>query len=370
MTKKFNLVSGISQLSYGLVGLNILKELSNRDYKVSLWPLGGIEAPIEDHDLIKESLNNARYYDCNSPSLRIWHQFSQDLHPGRQRVGFPIFELDQFNPNEHCHLSQLDKIVVCSQWAKNICIKNGLGAYQPDKEHVLQPTQSIHVVPLGVDTKIFNPNYTRIHNTKETVFGNIGKWEVRKGHDVLIECFNEAFTENDNVKLMMIPPNPFIGNGNQQWEQMYLDSKMGQVGKIEIIDKRLETQQDVVQLMNRVDCGVFPTRAEGWCLPALEFLAMGKQLIITNYSGQTEFCTKSNSLLIEHDNQMEDAIDGVFFHGDGGKWLEFTDNMKTQLVNHMRAVHKNKQFNHNGVKTSLQFSWSNTVDKLLEVYSE
>jgi hypothetical protein len=40
------------------------------------------------------------------------------------------------------------------------------------------------------------------------VFLNVGKWEYRKGHDVLLEAFNKAFEPTDNVRLVMNCHNP------------------------------------------------------------------------------------------------------------------------------------------------------------------
>lgn len=373
--KRFNLTTPINTLSYGLVGLNILKQLCNLNYKVALWPLGGIEADPDDHELIKDCLKNAQLYDRNAPSLRIWHQFDLAQYVGRESVAFPIFELNKFTNNEHCHLTQLDKLIVCSDWAKNVCLANAITRFEPEVNHksetekLIKKGPEIFIVPLGVDRSIFHENYAKIWDSTKTIFMNVGKWELRKGHDVLIECFNEAFSESDNVELHMHCYNPFIGEkGNQEWTDLYMNSNMGQAGKIKISPQRFENQRDLARIMSKVDCGVFPARAEGWNLDALEMLSMGKQLIITNYSGHTQFCNSKNSHLIEHEEKMEDAIDGVFFNGQG-EWLEFTDDMKASLVEKMQKVHKNKkELNIEGIGTAKQFSWQHSVQELLKVY--
>src|SRR5690242_318515 len=77
--------------------------------------------------------------------------------------------------------------------------------------------------------------------------------------------------------------------------------------KIKIIPFQ-ETQSQIADIMRLTDCGVFPSRAEGWGLGALEMMACGKYNIVTNYSGFTEFCDKENSLLIDIDN-LETAYD-------------------------------------------------------------
>jgi hypothetical protein len=56
----------------------------------------------------------------------------------------------------------------------------------------------------------------------------MGKWEVRKGHDILVELFNDAFMSTDDVELWMCNHNPFYtkeeneiiksGNGDELWQ--------------------------------------------------------------------------------------------------------------------------------------------------------
>ena len=66
------------------------------------------------------------------------------------------------------------------------------------------------------------------------------------------------------------------------------------------------------------DCGLFPARAEGWNLELLEMMACGKQVIATNYSAHTEFCTKENSILIESDENIPKNISWISSHPIAG----------------------------------------------------
>ena len=222
----------------------------------------------------------------------------------------------------------------------------------------------MHVVPLGVDNDIFS--HCPISKRPSTVFLNCGKWEKRKGHDILLECFNNAFSENDNVELWMMCDNPFIGEGNKNWQDLYKNSKLG--SKIRIIPRQ-KTHQDVMSVMRQADCGVFPSRAEGWNLELLEMMAMGKHVIATNYSAHTEFCTPVNSRLINIDN-LETAFDGVFFDGQCGMWAEIAQDQKDATIEYMRDIHTLKQdgqlaLNENGIETGKQFSWKNSAQELI-----
>ena len=132
---------------------------------------------------------------------------------------------------------------------------------------------------------------------------------------------------------------------------------------------RATTHKDVYNVMCAADAGVFPSRAEGWNLEALEMMAVGRQVIITDYSAHTEYCNSENSSLITI-TEEEEAFDGKWFHG-GGKWAKFGDLQIKQLASHMKQIHAAKKsgfnlYNQAGVNTAQQYTWNNTAAKMTE----
>ena len=352
---KLNLMISLSNTGYGIAGKYIAHELVRRGHDLTIFPHGGFQPNIEkDNELVKLIEGNKNDWHPDSPCLNIWHQFDLAKSIGYgDYVGFPIFELDNFNEREIVHLSSPLKLCVTSNWAKSILEK-----------FIKEP---IHVVPLGVDLEIFSPTGQEIEikdNPDQYVFINLGKWERRKGADILIESFNKAFTSSDNVKLVMAPHNPFLNEQETaHWVNLYTGSRLGD--KIQILPQ-LNTHNDVAAVMRSVDCGVFPSRAEGWNLELLEMMACGKPVIATNYSAHTEFCTNDNCSLISI-GDLEDAYDGKWFKGDG-MWGEFGYEQEEQLVNHMKECYENRETeNPEGIKTARRFTWENTVSKLLEI---
>jgi glycosyltransferase involved in cell wall biosynthesis len=353
----FNVFSPVNNLGYGVAGYNIVKNLFLKDVRTTLYPIGNPEV-VGNMQEVVSAINNQVNHIPQFPCLKIWHQNDLFSRVGNGKfIGFPIFELTEFDIKEKYSLKHCDEIVVCSKWAKEVILNNNIGFNE----------SNVHVAPLGVDREIFSEaKYQTSRPT--TIFLNCGKWEKRKGHDVLLECFNLAFEDNDNVELWMIPTNPFIGDLNNQWENVYKSSKLGD--KIRIIPRQ-ESQIDIFRIMSQADCGVFPSRAEGWNLELLEMMSCGKNVITTKYSAHTEFCDDNNSRLIEIDN-LETAVDGVFFHGKCGLWAEFSEQQKEQLINHMRAIHAEKQqgslkLNEPGIETAKMFSWDNCVKEIINV---
>lgn len=352
-----NLISPINFLGYGYTGMNILKALRQQGHKISLFPIGPIQAESSDAAFINQALENARSYNPKAPSLRLWHAHDMTYHVGKGlHCGWPIFELTQFKQEELYQLACMDKLIVCSKWAKSVVENHSL------------PTP--FVVPLGVDINIFRFDEETYHRPKTTTFFNCGKWELRKGHDVLVQAFNKAFGEDDDVKLIMNCYNPFLSEAdNQGWAFTYLNSKLGREGKIIVNNRRLDSQYELARQMEHVDCGVFPSRAEGWNLEPLELMAMGKHVILTNYSAHTAYANKENSLLIDLPG-LESAVDKIWFFGEG-KWGYFNEESMKQLINYMRDIHWRKQdnqlsYNKAGIMTASRFTWSNTASKLVE----
>ena len=343
----------INSLGYGVAGYNIAKQLGKKKgvEDFTLFPIGQPEPELYEELLKYDWRNKEAEFDWSETCIKIWHQNGLHETVGQgNRIGFPIFELNRFTNEEKLSVSSCDGIFVCSKWAKDIV-----------KDQTT--TQYVKVVPLGVDRSIFHEN----NNVKRpaTIFFNCGKWEVRKGHDIIKECFEKAFNQNDNVELWMMCENPFLGEKNNDWINYYKSSSLA--NKIRFIPRQ-KSHRDVYNIMRQVDVGVFPVRAEGWNLELLELLSCGKHVITTDYSGHTEFTNRNNSRIINTD-KLEPAQDGIWFHGQGN-WAKLGDPQKDQLITHMRELHQQKKdseldINLAGIETAIKFSWENTAEEII-----
>ena len=124
-TVSMNLLAPLNQLGYGVTGLNLSTALTKAGHTVALFPIGNIDVPDQYGELIRPMMANSRFPDFNAPSIRLWHQHDMSQFVGRgAKIGFPIFELETFTDLELHHLSHCDYWFVCSQWAKDILVKN------------------------------------------------------------------------------------------------------------------------------------------------------------------------------------------------------------------------------------------------------
>ncbi len=352
---KLNLHTPLAKTGYGVVGFNILKSLLDLSVDVSLHLIGqgGHINNEEEKKLFENIMQKSHLFDPYAPTLKIWHQFALSERIGHGLyAAMPIFELNRFNEKEKSHLQCPHRLYVNSKWAKTVILE----------EIPSISEKSICVIPLGVDTSIFYPSTQPKEKDSPYVFLNIGKLEVRKGHDILTTLFSQAFTSSDNVELWMCNHNPFFTQEeNEQWNKYFHHHSLGD--KIKIIPP-LNTNVDIANLIRRVDCGIFPSRAEGWNLEILEMMACGKSIITTNYSGHTEFCNQKNSYLVKID-ELEDAYDGKWFNGQG-QWAKLGQSQQDEIINFMQYCYKNRPVNQEGVKTAKEFSWNNAAQKIID----
>lgn len=357
-----NLTGPLSSTGYGVVATHFLHELVRAGVAVSAFPIGLQEVEPRHQESVRQALTQANFYQKDAPSLRIFHQWLLAQHVGKgPHVGFPIFELDTLNAVELHHLNSQDALFVATQWAANVLAANGV-------------RRNIWVVPFGVDLAVFGPR--PMPKAECTTFLHCAKAELRKGLFDVVECFGRAFEPEDNVRLVLHCHNPFMQQDkaaayDREWKSFVAQSRLAD--KIRVTPGRFGSQAEVADLMAQADCGLFPSRAEGWNLELMEMLAMGRPCIATDYSGHSAFCRVPGCRLIGIDS-LEAAYDGVYFHGQG-RWAEFGEPQQEQLIQHMRQVHAAKKcgrlvLEELAAEAMREFSWPNVTRKLIQALTE
>jgi glycosyltransferase involved in cell wall biosynthesis len=352
----FSLIGPHSRTGYGVTGANLLRALQEKGVPVAFFPIGGVDPTLTANPLLPVALQAQDNFPVDAPSVRLAQQFDLALHAGRgARVAFTIFETDVFTSRERHHLRMQDAVLVCSPWAREVCVANGLAP------------STVHVVPLGVDREIYHPDVVprQRWQADETVFMQVGKLESRKGQLDLLRAFEAAFTPRDRVRLVFICHNPFLRK--DQFEAALAPFRTSVMARhITLHLTELATSRDVAAMMAAADCGVFPSRAEGWNLEALEMLAMGKALIVSNATAHTAFLTSDNARLIEM-GPPERLAGGQH----PGSWPSWTSAQHEQLVHHLRAVHADRRAgagmrNDAGIETAMRHSWAASADAVLK----
>ncbi|QIL70097.1 FkbM family methyltransferase [Diaphorobacter sp. HDW4B] len=188
------------------------------------------------------------------------------------------------------------------------------------------------VLPIGIDHLIAQDTKPVQSVKPETDapfrFLHVSSAFHRKGVDVLLDAFLDAFTGDDVVELYIKTfPNPH----NQVAELLRAYSEKHKRPARVVIDEQPLDEAGMIDLYRTAHAAVLPTRGEGFNLPAAEALAMGIPVITTGYSAQIDFCTLSTAHLVG----FQFAASESHVRADDACWVNPS---KADLVRQFRRV--------------------------------
>lgn len=362
---KVNLFCPINTTGYGNHSINFGLEL-DRIVEVTLYPITEIDRNVvEQNPALVEMIKRGDRPNFNQPSIQIWHDNSM-VFPGNPRIAYTVFELETISERSRCHLNACDEVWVPSDWAVKVLRDNRI-------------EKPISVVPEGV-SGLFEYNDSQNPVASRLQMISIGKFEVRKGHYLLLDSLPEV---DYPIDLWALWHNPFLSNSRIDQELVrrgyYKVSKSihNNVGyelysspegnvRIFLVNSRFPNQKFIKELLKEVSLGIFPSFAEGWNLPLCEAMATGLPCITTNYSGHTQYVNRDNCVLIEPEKLCL-AFDDMWFRNQG-KWAEIS---KQQIVDSIKDVLAN-QDKLNKIRASLKdfgtkWSWINSAKTAISI---
>ena len=149
----------------------------------------------------------------------------------------------------------------------------------------------VHVVPNGIDPAHFTPEgpARALPTGKSTVLLFVGGMTYRKGIDILLEAYGRAFTSDDDVCLVLkaFGSRTFYKGQTAEDAVRAFQSVPGSP-ELVLLDEDLSFDE-IPALYRACDVLVQPYRGEGFCLPALEALACGRPVIVTDGGSTDDF---------------------------------------------------------------------------------
>lgn len=235
-------------------------------------------------------------------------------------------------------------------------------------------TVDVVSIPLGIDPEEF-PYLERKREDTEFWFGTSGNLTYRKGTDVLVKAFLEAFPLEQYPDVKLLIKTQAVNGVASAW---FLSSDILSVEEREANKDRIKLQIDTYSpkemledFYGAIDCFVFPTRGEGFGLPPVEAMATGLPTICTNYSGCEEFMSNKHAYCLDYKEALVPLGAGGYpkdLQAEGQMWAEpdlehLKILMKEVYENQDKAKKKGKLASEYIKKN---FSYKNTVDKLIE----
>ena len=137
----------------------------------------------------------------------------------------------------------------------------------------------------------------------------------RKNPLGLVEAFKRAFEPGEGPTLLLKTINArFRPEARER-----LRHAIGDRDDIRLVDALLEPDQ-MAALFERADSYVSLHRAEGYGLTLAESMALGKPVVATGYSGNTDFMTPANAYLVEW--TLTDVGPDAEHYPEDGTWAE------------------------------------------------
>jgi glycosyltransferase involved in cell wall biosynthesis len=153
------------------------------------------------------------------------------------------------------------------------------------------PPNVVEVVPNGVDTGRYRPGGPRfgLPRSAACVFLFVGGTIWRKGVDILVAAWQEAFGAGDDV-LLVVKDHGAATHYRGQTDQQTLRQLAERDDIAPVVYLEDELAPDALPSLYRAaDVLVAPYRGEGFCLPALEAMSCGVPVIHTGAGPTGEF---------------------------------------------------------------------------------
>ena len=225
---------------------------------------------------------------------------------GHYNIGYWAWELPEF-PDEW--ISSFDK--VAEVWAPSRFVVDAIAEKSP------RPVLRIpHAIGFDVPK---SPSRTRFGLPEQhfLFLTMLDLWSVpaRKNPEALIDAFAKTFSHASPVSLVI----KVNGSGDHIREFKKLQQYAATVPNVILLDETL-SRQDVYALQLVCDCFVSLHRSEGFGLGLAECMYLGKPVIGTNWSGNTDFMTPQNSCAVDYSLVRLDRDHGPYKRGQ--YWAE------------------------------------------------
>jgi glycosyltransferase involved in cell wall biosynthesis len=250
--------------------------------KVLKGPAAGISA--EGRNPGSRRLN---LFQVNPVEIALFsRQWRGAVEPGAPNVCVPFWELPLVPRAWEPVLQAMDLVFAPTRFVEEACrtaVPAGRVLHYPQAVFLpdgIRPDREAWGFPLGVTVFVLS--------------FDLGSDIERKNPWMAIEAFRRAFPTEPNVRLAL-KTRPWAGVRAHAAQVEALRARVGEDRRIRIVDKALP-YKEVLGLYASCDVLLSLHRSEGLGLHLMEAMSLGKVVVATNWSGNTDFMTRGNSI--------------------------------------------------------------------------
>jgi GT2 family glycosyltransferase/glycosyltransferase involved in cell wall biosynthesis len=234
------------------------------------------------------------------------------------------WELAAFRPDWHMSFGPLDEV-----WTNSDFEMDSIGSIAPVPVHKIRlPVEAVHASPADGREMFGIPRDRLVF----LVAFDVGSTSARKNPLMVIEAFREAFAADENVFLVI----KFHSTAIEPAITRQLTRALRGAENV-LVMADLLSDPDMALLRAACDVLVSAHRSEGFGLNIAEFMALGKPVIATNYSGNLEFFDESVGYPVDYDLAEVEAQAGPYM-----PFYVWADPRKDSLIAQLRSVYQDQ----------------------------
>lgn len=206
---------------------------------------------------------------------------------GHFNIGYWHWELPDF-PDEWCNSFKLVQEI----WVPTNFVRDSISSKSP-----VSVVRIPHSIEVNYDPK-FNREFFELPGNPFLFLSmyDTNSYQERKNPQAAINAFERAFGKDDVSVGLVIK---VINSESNPIEMEKLKQKIQGSKNIYLITDFM-SRNEVNALINSVDCFVSLHRSEGFGLGLAEAMYLGKPVIGTNWSGNTDFMNEENSCVVDY----------------------------------------------------------------------